>query len=328
MGSIKAPFPYFGGKRRIAADIWRRFGSVQNYVEPFFGSGAVLLARPGGAVSTETINDLDGMIANFWRAVSADPDAVARWANWPVSEADLHPRHAWLMGQKAGLAERLMGDAEYYDAKIAGWWVWGACAWIGSGWCSGQGPWHVVDGALVKSGNAGQGINKQMPHVGDAGQGINKQMPHVGDAGRGIFIRDWMRELSDRLRDTRTCCGDWSRVLGDSVTTKNGTTAVFLDPPYDQALRKTVYTHETECSAQVREWAIEHGNDKRMRIALAGYDNEHGDSMPGDWEVLRWKANGGYGSQGDGRGAENASREVIWFSPHCLGVRGQADLFG
>jgi site-specific DNA-adenine methylase len=42
---LKAPFPYFGGKSRIAAEVWRRFGDVKTYVEPFCGSCAVLLAR-------------------------------------------------------------------------------------------------------------------------------------------------------------------------------------------------------------------------------------------------------------------------------------------
>ena len=31
-----------------------------------------------------------------------------------------------------------------------------------------------------------------------------------------------------------------------------------------------------------------------------------------------WKTNGGMGNQGQGRGRENASREVLWCSPHCL----------
>lgn len=44
--SLRAPFPWFGGKSRIASTVWDAFGRVQNYVEPFFGSGAVLLARP------------------------------------------------------------------------------------------------------------------------------------------------------------------------------------------------------------------------------------------------------------------------------------------
>jgi D12 class N6 adenine-specific DNA methyltransferase len=59
--SLKAPFPWFGGKSRVSDLVWSRLGDVPNYVEPFFGSGAVLLGResePG----TETINDLDCMV--------------------------------------------------------------------------------------------------------------------------------------------------------------------------------------------------------------------------------------------------------------------------
>ena len=43
---LKAPFPYFGGKLRVAAQVWERFGDAPNYVEPFAGSLAVLLGRP------------------------------------------------------------------------------------------------------------------------------------------------------------------------------------------------------------------------------------------------------------------------------------------
>lgn len=64
--ALKAPFPAFGGKSRVAAEVWRRFGDVRNYVEPFCFSAAVLLKRPGfvtGAV--ETINDRNLFVANF-----------------------------------------------------------------------------------------------------------------------------------------------------------------------------------------------------------------------------------------------------------------------
>ena len=73
----QAPFPWFGGKSTVAGLVWPRFGDVPNYVEPFFGSGAVLLGRPN-APKTETINDLDGLVANFWRAIQRDPDETAR----------------------------------------------------------------------------------------------------------------------------------------------------------------------------------------------------------------------------------------------------------
>lgn len=103
---MKAPFPWFGGKSRVADVVWRAFGAdVPNYVEPFYGSGAVLLGRPGGAGKIETANDRDRYVANFWRAVVADPLEVARHADWPVNEADLHARHQWLCDQ-ASFRER------------------------------------------------------------------------------------------------------------------------------------------------------------------------------------------------------------------------------
>ena len=82
---LKAPFPWFGGKSRVDAMVWQRFGRVRNYVEPFAGSLAVLLGRPT-IEGTETVNDLDGLLSNFWRAVRLDPERTAEHADWPVSE--------------------------------------------------------------------------------------------------------------------------------------------------------------------------------------------------------------------------------------------------
>ena len=117
---LKAPFPWFGGKSMIADEVWKRFGDVRNYVEPFFGSGAMLLCRPQPFDGTETVNDLDGFVANFWRAVRAVSDEVAFHADNPVNENDLHARHSWLIGQRETLRARLDGDPDFYDAKIAG----------------------------------------------------------------------------------------------------------------------------------------------------------------------------------------------------------------
>lgn len=115
----------------MAGMVWDRFGNVRNYVEPFFGSGAVLLNRPHPA-GIETVNDLDCMVANFWRALQQEPSAVASFADWPVNEADQHARHLWLC-RRVEFREMMKKDPDYFDAKIAGWWVWGQSIWIGSG---------------------------------------------------------------------------------------------------------------------------------------------------------------------------------------------------
>lgn len=311
--ALTAPFPWFGGKSRVADLVWAALGDTPNYIEPFFGSGAVLLGRPPTihARAIETVNDKDGLLANFWRAVQHAPEQVAEWADWPVNECDLHARHLWLLGQKDGLADRLCADPDYFDAKVAGWWVWGICAWIGSGWCSGNGPWQAIDGKL------------QLPHLGNAGQGINRQLPHLSHAGSGInrkldSVANWMQRLSARLRDVRVCCGDWQRICGDSPTIKNGLTAVFLDPPYADTADRAGNLYNEDCLSvahAVREWALERGDNPLFRIAMCGYDGEH--QMPANWECVPWKAKGGYGSQAKGAANENAARERIWFSPHC-----------
>jgi hypothetical protein len=172
MKALKSPFVWFGGKRTVANVIWGALGNVEHYVDPFFGSGAALLARPHLA-KCETINDADGLLANFWRAVSIAPDDVASHAAHPVNEADLHARHLWLVNAKPGITERLMADPDWFDAKAAGWWVWGVNCWIGSGWCSGDGPWRNIDGVFSK-GDMGQGVNRPLPHLVDTGRGVNK----------------------------------------------------------------------------------------------------------------------------------------------------------
>ena len=335
---IDAPFPWFGGKRRVADVVWERFGDVPNYVEPFFGSGAVLLNRPASHRQTkETVNDKDGYVANFWRAVQQDSEQTAFYADNPVNENDLHARHAWLVGQRETLTARLEGDPNFYDAKIAGWWVWGICCWIGSGFCSGAGPW-VVDPdnrQLVHLGDNGRGVNRQLVHLGNNGrgtaggepearaEGVSRKRPRLsGWSDTGVNVRAdlvaWFVALADRLRYVRVCSGDWSRVCGPSPTFKHGMTGVFLDPPYDQDIRADLYRVEEPVSAAVRAWAIENGKNSLMRIALCGYEGEH--VMPDDWEVYKWKSAGGFGSQGDeeSRGKVNRELERIWFSPACL----------
>ena len=287
--NLKCPFPWFGGKSRVSSLVWERFGDVQNYVEPFAGSLAVLLGRPHDP-RIETVNDLDCHLANFWRAVKDDPKGVVKWADGPVNEADQHARHTWLVNEGAERVERLKTDPHFYDSKVAGWWVWGLCTWIGSGWC-------------------------KRPHLGNAGMGVHRKRPHLGNAG----MVDYFSCLTERLRRVRVCCGDWTRVLGPTPTVKQGTTAVLLDPPYGETRTTDLYNIDSvSLVSDVSAWAIENGTHKDFRIAFCGYEGEV--VFPDDWSCIEWKTQGGYGSQANDRARENATRERIWFSPHCLKV--------
>jgi hypothetical protein len=209
---------------------------------------------------------------------------------------------------------------------------------------------------LPHLGSGGQGVHRagvgsQRPHLGSGGQGngvhglngVSRQLPELRSGTSGVrsaratgpiagerlaHLTTYFRQLAARLERVRVCCGDWTRVTGPSVTWKHGVTAVFLDPPYSHAERdKQLYSHDNDVSGAVREWAIANGDRPDMRIALCGYDTEHGDAMPDTWSVWRWKAAGGYGSQGNGRGRANAGRECVWFSPACINPMEHLPLF-
>jgi hypothetical protein len=318
--------------------VWDAFGEVANYVEPFAGSAAMLLGAPAGK-RIETVNDADGFVANFWRAMAHAPDAVAHHADWPCNEVDLFARHSWLVRQAADLTTHLHADPQFFDAKIAGWWCWGACNWIGSGWCSGTGPWvhdgdNLIDNRkLPHLGDAGRGINRKLPHLGDAGRGINRQLPHLGDAGQGAhprrqFILDWFTDLHQRLRDVRVTCGDWGRVVKDSVTTRHGLTGVFLDPPYTKgAMDYAAGGVGTDLPMQVQAWCAANGQDKQLRIVLCGHAGEHDALLQHGWHLRTWTARKGYATTDEA--VQNSKDETLWCSPHCVpeAAFGNMDLF-
>lgn len=356
--TLRPPFPWYGGKRRVAPEVWARFGDVRHYIEPFAGGLAVLLGRPEaqGHAVLETVNDRDRYVANFWRAVRADPEAVAHHADWPVNEVDLRARHRWLVAHAQDLA-RLDDDPDAYDAKIAGWWVWGVCSWVGGGWCAEAAAAERRAGREAHLGRAsglalkrptihsGMGVHARRPCI-DLGKGLGTrrpgdQLPRLNDNGAGVNApvvqgRGEQAErrasllvaclaLADRLRGVRVCCGDWSRVTTDAVVgfPPEGPTGVFLDPPYaaeaDRAAN--IYAQDSLTVAHaVRARAIELGADPRMRVALCGYEEEHGPHMPSGWSVYAWSANGGAQRRNGGasKARANRHRERIWFSPACL----------
>ena len=289
----KTPWPWFGGKADAAPAVWEAMGDVDHYVEPFAGSLAVLLRRPHVAnrsYHSETVNDLDGLLVNAWRSLQLSPDAMAEAASWPVSEADLHARHiALLRWRDEHQLEHLMGDPAWHDPVMAGWWAWGQSCWIGSGWCSGDGPWTADESGRIAKRDV-TGVVRQRPHLGNDGQGVNhagtreegvhRKRPQLSDDGQGVNrpqareegvstdceyhpmtmpeLRRWFLFLSARLRHVRILNGDWRRAVTGGAAASlpvrkqpDGAVGIFLDPPYaDTADRSSdLYAHDSQSVA-------------------------------------------------------------------------------
>lgn len=72
---MKTLIKYPGSKWRIADWIISFFPEHHSYLEPFFGSGAVLFHKERSHI--ETINDMDGDVVNFFDWVKRDPERLA-----------------------------------------------------------------------------------------------------------------------------------------------------------------------------------------------------------------------------------------------------------
>ena len=72
---MKAIMKYPGSKWSIAKWIIDFFPEHHSYLEPFFGSGAVLFNKPRSHI--ETVNDLDGNVVNLFEWIKRDPERLA-----------------------------------------------------------------------------------------------------------------------------------------------------------------------------------------------------------------------------------------------------------
>lgn len=73
---MRPPFAYYGGKTGMSALITAMLPPHRVYMEPYLGSGAVLLAKPRSP--HEIVNDLDGALVAFWRCLRDRPDDLER----------------------------------------------------------------------------------------------------------------------------------------------------------------------------------------------------------------------------------------------------------
>ena len=78
MPRVRAPFKWYGGKSYLVKHLLSLFPEHRTYIEPFCGSAVMLFAKTPAEV--ETINDLNGGVAGFFRVLRDHPDEFMRLA--------------------------------------------------------------------------------------------------------------------------------------------------------------------------------------------------------------------------------------------------------
>jgi site-specific DNA-adenine methylase len=273
------PIVYVGGKRRIAPEVWKRFGDVHVYLEPFAGGLGVLLGRPEHHKGhIEIANDSDLAVLNFWRCVRVCPMAV-------VQEAERLRHAVEIRAAYSNAMETLKSRVDLFKTRVS--------------YCEPQaaGLWAFAHNSAM------------FPTSLHTGGGPAKPYSHV----QGNLDISNLLELQSRFVEVAFDVGDWTetfkRALGFGVRNGGdrwGDIGIFCDPPYSAGTRKTrMYAHDkpsvaSECAQACRDLAVEH---PALRMALCGVAGEHDDLLVG-WSVYDWSTKTGVS-------------ERVWFSPGC-----------
>lgn len=90
--SIPRILHYPGSKWNMAEWIISHMPTHTTYLEPFFGSGAVLFNKTPSPL--ETINDLDGEVVNLFKVIRDKPEELAQKVYWtPYSREEYYNAH-------------------------------------------------------------------------------------------------------------------------------------------------------------------------------------------------------------------------------------------
>lgn len=286
-----APFPYNGGKAKVADVVWDRFGKTDYYIEPFAGSCAVLLNCPYELKNGGVINDKNGMLINFWRSMKYCPDKVETHIPPFDHEADLAAWHSLLHEEHNNLVGKVQSDTEYCDPEYAARWVHGMSTWNCGSWSNPR-------------------KNMRKPNV------TKKGIIGIRAKSRRERLGEVFQSIQNKLEYFSIVCGDWKRPFNEGVLKRPDCLGIFLDPPYSHEDRDTCYGtfDDRSLSEEVEDFALTYGNDDNKRIAVCGYEGEY--DFPDTWEQYSWSTQTQYGEL-----------ESIWFSPHCHSNEGIVDMF-
>ena len=291
-------FPYVGGKYLVAPEINRRFGEIDTRIDAFTGSSSWILASP--PVKYEIVNDLDGYVVNYLRAVKYAPDEIARHLDFPRAELELIAYHHYVRDRLPELVARLGGDPDYYDPVLAARWAY-VMAYSVMHEPRRAGGWLVRDGRLIYERGAGR--------VRGSMTAVHLLLTRLIKERR---VSEYVAALSERMRNFQVYWNDFEVVAEKAKHHNLGVVGILLDPPYPRHLRDFDYDTDSEDSwYRAARWAVANGDNPKLRIAICGYNDAESDALfPSGWARFVWRR-GGMG--------KNKDRECIWFSPHCGG---------
>ncbi len=243
-----APFAYYGGKAGLAHRIVDLMPPHRVYIEPFFGSGAVLFAKPPAV--HEIINDLDRNVVTFFRVLREQPEELER-----VCALTPHARSEW-------------EAADLYD------------------WPARDHSRNVPGEDLERARRFWVRVNQSFAKTTGTATGwsVTTARRQAVPASALSRITRFAR-VADRLARCSIECSDGASVV-DRLATSD--TVVYADPPYLASTRngrdKGANDYAVDMgTAAAHERLAESLTRTPATVLLSGYPSPLYESLYGDW---------------------------------------------
>lgn len=228
------PLKWHGGKSYLAPWIISHFPPHIHYVEPYFGGGAVLLAKPRGWIEghSEVVNDINKGLANFW-SVIRDDSAFMR------------------LKQLCDLTEFSQDNFEN-------------ASWTDD---FGSASVHSAHGFFVRYRQSRQGLGKDFATLSRnrVRKGMNEQ------ASAWLSAVEGLPEAHARLKRVVVLNDDALKVIKQQ---DGPNTFFYLDPPYLHETRVTKEDYEHEMSASDHAELLALLDTIEGKFLLSGYRSD------------------------------------------------------
>lgn len=333
-----------------ASDVlWDKFGPVTTYLETFAGPMSMFVRCPYGPRPRELINDLNGLICNFWRAFASDPKGVAKWLNAPGYDID--QQKLWLQRMYEYIEWAIRADPMWHSARAAGYWFSSIAVDLdyhtGMARNGNSHPYESPEEHLsIRDVIHPPGNNNMAPWTrifyDEYHDAMAAQDPELAIVANDLFP---CFQIANRLAKVYILSKRWDTIMSPSVmgltpnTPSNQSAGIFMDPNHVIAQANSVFIpddHDTQIAKDVQVWAIAamHHDEGDDDYDVTGVDDDAELDPDGDSpSVLRHKLpkerlkicvaglESDFDKWPDGwECVELHSNTVLWFSPTPQGT--------
>ena len=244
---MKAVFKYPGSKWSIADWIIQHFPEHHSYLEPFFGSGAVLFNKMRSPI--ETVNDLDGYVTNLFSWIRNDPVRLCRMVYWIPYSRDSYDQAIKICRDdlKAGDKAESLVCAAAFCAKTM----------MGYGFRTNE----------SKVGFKRDIQGREAAYAANGWKNLPGKILEAAERLRGVQIEN--RPAAQLIREFR-----YPNVL------------IYADPPYvlsSRSCSRAMYKHEMtdEDHEELLDVLVKHPGP----VIISGYSSELYESRLSDWRM-------------------------------------------